>query len=264
MTIRRKRALPMAGALITWAALSAMPVAAADLPMYKAVPPAAPVFSWTGFYVGVNAGYGWGTTTWSDLVSPIGNIVGDFVQHNTTGGLAGAQWGYDRQISNWVLGFASDLDWSGIRGSSICFGSDGSIQATCGTKLPWISTSTVRAGLAMGHFLPYVKGGVALTRDEFTAVNLTSADPAHQGAANYLPTNSYRLGWTVGGGMEYAFDRSWSAFAEYDYIDFGNNQEGFTPSVNNVLTTNFSANIRQNISTVKVGVNFKYGDILLH
>jgi outer membrane immunogenic protein len=236
---------------------------AADLPM-KAYAPAAPAFSWTGFYVGGNVGYGWGTKTWSDLVAPIGNIPGQFVQHNTNGGLGGFQWGYDRQIGQWVLGFASDFDWTGMKGSNACLGSDLGIVAQCGAKVPWISTSTARVGWAAGQFLPYVKGGFALARDEFNVGNYIYLDPTHAGQANYLPTKSIRIGWTVGAGLEYAIDKNWSAFAEYDYLDFGTNQEGFTPSVNNVFTTNFSANIKQTMSVAKVGVNFRYGDWLLH
>jgi outer membrane immunogenic protein len=255
-----KRPLLVVGMLI---GLASVPAAAADL-AYKAPPPAVPMFDWTGFYVGANIGYGWGKSTWSDIVAPIGNVPGDFTQHNTNGVVGGFQWGYNRQIGQWLLGFASDFDWSGMKGSSFCLGSDLGIVAQCATKVPWTSTSTVRVGWAAGQFLPYVKGGFALTRDEFNVGNYIYLDPTHAGQANYLTTKSYRLGWTVGAGFEYAIDRNWSVFGEYDFIDFGKNQEGFTPSVPTVFTTNFSANIRQTVSMAKVGVNFRFGDLLFH
>ena len=247
-------------------AFGGAPVFAADMParpIYKAAAAPAPMSDWTGFYVGANIGYGWGTAHWSDLVAPEGNLPGEFVRHNTNGVLGGLQWGYNRQIGQWVFGFASDFDWSAIKGSSVCLGNANDYQATCGTKANWITTSTFRVGWAMGQFLPYVKGGWALARNEFNVTNIGQNGSGCCGPqADYLPTKSYRSGWTVGGGMEYAFDRNWSAFVEYDYMDFGSNQEGFTPSVPNFITTNFSANINSTVSVVKGGVNFRLGDWL--
>jgi outer membrane immunogenic protein len=266
MIMLHKKLLLAAGAWVALVAFSAMPALAADLPArtYSKAPVMVDPGNWTGFYVGGNVGYGWGTTTWSDIVAPIGNVPGDFTQHHTNGMVGGFQWGYNRQVGQWVFGFASDFDWTAMKGSSGCIGNDLGFAASCGTKVPWISTSTARVGWAAGQFLPYVKGGVALTRDEFNVGNFIYFDPTHAGQFNYLPTKSYRVGWTVGAGLEFAIDRNWSAFAEYDYMDFGKNQEGFTPSVPTVFTTNFSANIRQTMSVAKVGVNFKYGDFLFH
>ncbi len=239
------------------AALLVSPAIAADLPV-KAPVMAPAVFSWTGFYVGANVGYGWGDKSWSNLVAPAGDVDGVFTKHHTDGVLGGFQAGYDRQIGQWVFGFASDIVWTGMKGSSPCLGSFGDYQATCGSKIGWLSTSTVRAGMAFGQFLPYVKGGVALADDKFTVTNIGQFGTGCCGPqADYLPTKSYRLGYVAGAGMEYAFDRAWSAFVEYNYMDFGTNREGFTPSVPNGITTNFSADIKQTVSVVKVGVNYR-------
>jgi len=238
---------------------------AADLP--RKAPVVAPVeapFTWTGFYGGVQGGYGWGTAKWSDLVAPAGTISGDFTQHDTNGGFGGVLWGYDRQFGNWVIGFASDFNWGSINGSSTCLGSENDYQATCGTKATFITTSTARVGWAMGQFLPYVKGGWAL---EYLKLNVTNIGQNGSGCCgpqpDYQTTKSWRSGWTAGGGLEYALDRRWSVFVEYDYMNFGNNVTGFTPSDPfNGITTNFSANINHTVSVVKGGVNLRWGDLL--
>jgi len=229
---------------------------AADLP--RKAPVAAPVeapFTWTGFYGGINGGYGWGTANWSGLSAPAGDIPGEFAQHDTKGGFGGVLWGYDRQFGQWVIGFASDFDWGSIKGSSTCFGNPGDFSATCGTKTTFITTSTARVGWAMGQFLPYVKGGWAL---EYLKLNAAMCC----GEADYQTTKAWRSGWTAGGGLEYALDRRWSVFVEYDYMNFGNNTEGFTPTVQSEITTNFSANIKNTVSVVKGGVNLRWGDWL--
>jgi outer membrane immunogenic protein len=237
--------------------LSASVANATDLPMKAPSAPNAPMFNWTGFYVGANAGYGWGDAKWSNLVAAAGNIPGEFVRDSMHGGLAGVQWGYNRQVGQWVFGFASDLDWSGVKGKQICFGNPGDFHATCGARTDFLSTSTVRAGYAMGQVLPYVKGGWALAHDKFTAVDIgIGANPPS--FPDYLPTKAYRSGRTIGAGIEYAVDMKWSAFIEYDYMDFGKNQEGFTPSTITIVTTPFSARISQTMSLVKFGMNVRY------
>ena len=94
---------------------------AADLsmpPIYKAPPPA--YFSWTGWYVGANGGYGWGqtshtaTTGVTGIPGLPGLTTGNF---NTRGGVAGGTVGYNYQMGNWLLGAEADLDWSNIQGT---------------------------------------------------------------------------------------------------------------------------------------------------
>ena len=96
------------------ATLFAMPLVAqaADLykPQYKAPAYTAPsAHSWTGFYIGLNAGYGWGTSNW-DSASGI----------SPKGALAGGTFGYNLQTGSWVWGLEGDVDWSGIKGNVAC------------------------------------------------------------------------------------------------------------------------------------------------
>jgi outer membrane immunogenic protein len=238
---------------VTAAALCSASAFAADLPerpVYKA-PVVQPAFSWTGFYVGVNGGYGWGSGKWSNLQAPAGNNPGQFVDEKMTGGFAGIQWGYNYQVGSWVFGYTSDLDWANVKGGQTCFGTLDHF-ATCATKTDGISTSTVRVGYAFGQVLPYVKGGWALAHENFMVPFVSG------GQAPYLTTKEYRSGWTGGAGIEFAFDTKWSVFAEYDYLNFGSNQEGFTPSVPTGITTVFTAKVAQTMSQAKFGVNYRY------
>ena len=123
--------------------------AAADLPpapapYYKA-PYAAPYYNWTGFYLGVNGGGGFGRSTWDS--------TGSF---NLTGALAGGTIGYNYQYGRAVIGAEGDIDWSGMKGSTTA-----GCAAGCQTSDSWLSTVRARLGYAADRFLPYVTGGAA-------------------------------------------------------------------------------------------------------
>ncbi|MGE3871095.1 MAG: outer membrane protein, partial [Pseudorhodoplanes sp.] len=123
---------------------------AADLAYRGARPPvAAPIYSpfynWTGFYVGINGGGGFGGSTWDG--------VGDF---NVSGGMIGVTAGYNYQINQFVLGAEADIDWSGMNGSNNgCF-------LGCETRNSWLGTFRGRLGYAFDRFMPYLTAGVAL------------------------------------------------------------------------------------------------------
>jgi outer membrane immunogenic protein len=104
---------------VALAAIGASSALAADLPArtYTKAPAVVPqaIYNWTGFYIGANGGYGWGNTNWA--FSP----AATFANHNTSGGLAGGQVGYNWQTSSsWVLGVEADGDWANIKGSVLC------------------------------------------------------------------------------------------------------------------------------------------------
>ena len=207
---------------------------AADLPrpVYKAPPPVyvAP-FSWTGFYVGINGGYGFGSSEWS-------NTGSDTFEVN--GGLVGATLGYNIQTGNWVWGIEGDIDASWIKGSDsnpagggVCGGTAG-----CETNVPWFATVRGRVGYAWDRLLPYVTGGIA-----FGGIKVTP-----NGGTEVSDTN---FGWTAGVGVEYAFNRAWSGKLEYLYADLGSVD---CPASNCGVDTNvdFKTNI------VRVGVNYRF------
>ena len=116
-------------------------VQAADIqqrPVVKAAPIVAPVFTWTGPYVGINGGWGWGN--------------GDM-----DGALLGVTAGYNWQVNQAVFGIEGDINWSDISGPGACTGPVG-----CTTQNNWLGTVRGRLGWAAGQFMPYVTGGLAV------------------------------------------------------------------------------------------------------
>ena len=183
-------------ALAGMAAVAGLSTAsAADLPrqapMYKAPAYVAPINNWTGFYVGLNGGGGWGSSHWDGL--------GSF---DVSGGLVGGTVGYNWQFGTWVVGVEGDADWSNIKGSATCFGN------TCETRNNFLSTIRGRVGYAFDRWLPYATGGMAIGNIKATSPFGTSVDNTN-------------VGWTLGAGVEYAFAPNWSAKVEYLYVDLG-------------------------------------------
>lgn len=202
-----KRTLTLAIAVAGLAA-GALSAQAADIPprppMFYKAPAQQQGFNWNGFYAGLNAGYGWGRTGWSDPAA--GADSGRF---NTSGGLAGGQFGYNWQRGNAVLGVETDLDWMNLKGSS---SGTGGVCATdgggsCQTQQSWLGTTRARAGYAFDRWLPYVTGGVAYGNVKAVQPNGTSS--------------STRTGWAAGAGVEYGINSNWSAKLEFLHIDLG-------------------------------------------
>jgi len=181
---------------------------AADLPprppaFYKA-PPLEQGYNWTGFYAGINGGYGWGRSSWSDPAA--GADSGNF---NSNGGLIGGQLGYNWQTGPLVLGLETDGDWTNIKGSTAGVGNvcaaDGG--GSCQTQQSWFGTTRARVGYAFDRWLPYITGGVAYGNVLAVQPTGTSTDT--------------KLGWAAGAGLEYGINRNWSAKVEYLHMDLG-------------------------------------------
>lgn len=175
--------------LLAGAALAALftvsAASAADIPArpyYKAPP--APVFNWTGFYIGVHGGYAWGD---ADL---------NGVSAEPEGAFGGVQLGYNWQFSpNWVFGIETDIAFSDINDS----------VAGNNTDLRYFGTVRARVGYAWDRSLLYVTGGFAYGNNEIST-GAGSDDQTH-------------FGYAVGAGYEWAFARGWSAKIEYLYVD---------------------------------------------
>jgi outer membrane immunogenic protein len=182
---------------ISLLALTATSAFAADLP--RAMPTKAPAvfspqYNWTGFYVGINGGYGWGKLSWSAFGSDA----------DPSGGLVGGTVGYNWQTGPWVYGLEGDIDWSGIKGSF----TSAACPTGCETKNEWLATVRGRLGYAFDRVMPYVTGGLAVGD-----IKATQA-----GVGSVSDTNA---GWTVGGGVEAALAANWTAKVEYLYADLG-------------------------------------------
>jgi len=186
------------------AAAWASPTLGADLPRpaYKApvyVPPE--VFSWTGFYAGLNGGYAWGHSDWNNPAA--GNV-----SFNTKKYLMGGTFGYNWQTGNFVLGIEGDVDASWVDGSTAGAIAGPCSGAGCTTKNSWLATGRGRVGYAVDRFLPYITGGAAIGNIKATSQNGGSVDKTN-------------FGWTAGAGVEWAFFTNWTMKAEYLYADLG-------------------------------------------
>jgi len=144
-----KRFLMAAAAVAAFASNGVAHAADMGLPIAPPVyvPPPA-VLSWTGPYVGLNGGGGWGTTdhTFTGVVAGLTASTGNF---KTSGGLAGGTWGYNYQVGAWVFGAESDLDWANIRGTFTA-AIPGVVTGSLSTKLNWLSTYRARVGYTWG------------------------------------------------------------------------------------------------------------------
>jgi outer membrane immunogenic protein len=215
----------LAGAALLVAPLAAQ---AADMRMpYKApLRPVVAYYNWTGFYAGINAGYAWGSSSWS---SPA-------ISNNPKGMLIGLTLGYNWQAGNFVYGLEGDIDWSMVKGSAAC-----GVSGDCETKNSWLGTARGRIGYAFDRFLPYITAGAAFGDIKATNTNI-----------GFTGGSATKFGWTLGGGLEYAFLSNWTAKAEYLYVNLGSFDCGVSCGPVAPATVDFKANV------FRVGVNYKF------
>jgi outer membrane immunogenic protein len=235
-------------------ALCVLPFAAsaADLPT-KAPPPRVvqPIpFTWTGFYVGVSAGfisqnsrgYDFGNT--NDLDGLINNS-GDQYGIPGVGGLFGGNIGYNWQFApNWVVGIEADIAWSGVNNSFTVTSINTLATATYSSKLDYLGTVRGRIGYAFDRALLYATGGFA-----YGGVN----NFAGNGPNRTVSTSETQTGWTVGGGLEYAFANNLTARVEALYVDLGTS-EGATTSVSSSCRFGF----KNQYTLGRLGLNYKF------
>jgi outer membrane immunogenic protein len=205
---------------------------AADLPSRRAAPApivaAVPVFTWTGFYVGVNAGYGWQDSNNNGTVfvpagtiapaAPAGTIV--FGDDNGDGFVGGGQIGYNYQIGSFVLGVEADLQWADLGGSNglavvpPAYTALGFVPAGTAGGIDWFGTVRARVGVAFDRALVYATGGFAYggadDNDRFGFVN----------------SNDVRTGWVLGAGFEYAFTNNLTAGIEGLWVSMDREDNG--------------------------------------
>jgi outer membrane immunogenic protein len=211
---------------------------AADLPPAPMPPPRAPAtyvptvippYNWAGIYIGVNGGYGFGTSNWNGTTS--GTI-------NTTGFLGGGTLGFNYMWGPVVLGIEGDGDWTNLSGSATC-----GTGLSCQTSAEWLATVRGRAGYAFDRVLLYATGGGAFG-DEIAKASVAAASTS---------TTTSQFGWTAGGGIEFAFAPSWTAKAEYLYVSLANGSFN-TP----VATVPASGSVKFQENLVRAGINYKF------
>src|SRR5947209_13565269 len=247
--------------LMTTVAASAMvgSAYAADLPSRKAPPmayiPPVPIFTWTGFYIGVNGGGAFRANNNNAYNNAIffggaAPVFGFNNNNNNNNGrfLVGGQAGVNWQIGQFVLGIEGD-------GDAVLGGNRNTLfpGATGGSSTGFLGTVRGRAGIAFDRFLVYGTGGVA-----FGSTNLpTIAVATVAGIPGFFTTNggsTTRVGYALGGGVEYAFTNNWSVKVEYLFTDLGRNNRTY------LLGTGpgFTVTGREQNHIIRAGLNYKF------
>ena len=234
----------------------AAPARAADLPL-KTETPFAARFSWTGCYLGGHLGGGFAH---KDVTDPVQLVQDSFAAAAVTNGITtvslspsgvviGGQIGCDYQFApSWVVGIegaASGATMKASRTVGLPLGNPDT--ALVQAKTDFLTSVTGRLGYAFDNVLLYGKGGFAMAGDRYDVTGSFAGTPfGFTGLEN-------RIGWTAGGGVEWAFSQHWSASVEYDYYQFAHRTIAMSDPTNVLLG---NVDVRQNIQVVKVGANF--------
>ncbi len=225
-------------AVIAAAAFCGATALAADMPTKAPIARApASVFTWTGFYLGIAGGGGWGDTRHTNSFNGATSGTVDI-----NGGLFGGTYGYNWQSGSWVFGLEGDISWSGIRatfndtGTGFC-----AAPLACVTDLRWLGTGRARLGYAWGQSLVYGTGGVAYGNVRATVTNSACCNSE----------THTRVGYAVGGGFETAFSTNWSVKLEYLYVNFGT-------KANYTAVGIIAENVFLDSHIVRAGLNYRF------
>lgn len=263
---------------------SAIVAAGSALPV-KAQPVASPVpVIWSGCHVGGHIGAGTDRLVYSDpgTAVPAGGLFAtpmfiqnfapagsDFATNGQSAFLGGVQAGCDYQFNNhWVVGIGGDFSWTNLNSlaNDPFFGGKNGNPVTFSTHTDEIATITGRVGYAIDKVLLYGKGGAAFARDSYAVNNAASINQAPLGCSTPTITftgcnlvgNAQRWGWTAGVGAEWAFTPNWSAMVEYDHYWFDAQTISMNVVGNTFFVTPANLNVRHDIDTVKVGINYHF------
>src|SRR6476661_589349 len=222
------------------------PASAADMAVKAAPPPyVAPIYNWTGFYIGGNGGWGQSNSCLNfDGFGIFGFADGCA---SRSGGLVGGQIGYRWQASQWVFGVEAQGDWADLSSQRISLINP---LFSTRTKTDGIGLFTGQIGYAWNQALFYVKGGAAVTSNRFSVIeNVFGTEVA--------AASSTRWGGTVGVGFEYGFTPNWSFGVEYNHLFMGDANNSFTgPAVPAAFVNN---RITQDVDMVTARINYRFG-----
>ena len=198
--------------------------------------------NWSGIYLGVNAGFGFGASDWTDSVTGLSS--GTF---RTSGFVFGGTLGANYQVGSLVFGVEADDAWADASGFGT-FAATGLCAGGCLTKSTWLSTVRGRAGYAFDRYLVYGTAGAAFGNVRASFSN----DPV---------SSATETGWTAGAGIEVALARNWSAKAEYLFVDLSNGSCTAECAIANPNGPPLIPNIvvKFSESIVRAGLNYKFG-----
>ena len=234
----------------------AAPASAADLaarPYTKAPPPVvAPIYDWSGFYIGANGGGGFGQKCWD--VTNFRGPVAPFREgcHDTTGGVIGGQIGYRWQSASWVFGLEAQGDWADLKGSNVSLFIP---NWTNNSKIQAFGLFTGQVGYTWNNVLGYVKGGAAVTDDKYRGTVTATG-------TRFDSASETRWGGVIGTGLEFGFTPNWSFAIEYDHLFMGNHGITFTSAgvLAGIPAGSVFRNdsIRQDVDMVTARINYHF------
>ena len=268
----------MGVAAATLTIATAVAAQAADLPTRKEAPAPVfvpPPFTWTGFYIGVNAGGVWGTgnttiNTYLPTLGIVGNSWNNSLGTGASGFIGGGQAGYNYQSGAAVFGIETDFDGTSMSKSksintllypSFLGGAIGdTFTANASARLNWLGTTRARIGFVAtpdNRLMIYGTGGIAYGGANGHASIYDSAnDIGYWGSKS-----STRVGWTIGAGAEYAITNNVTIKGEYLYYSLGSTTATIAPGLNYLLdpaTSWVTAKVNYNGSIFRAGVNYKF------
>ncbi len=216
-----------------------LPVCAADLPPRTTAPVVlapAPVYNWTGFYLGAQVGGEFGSASYYVPQNGYSRTI------SNSGVFGGGLVGYNYQISSFVLGLQGEFNGSGVTGSNF----DPANGDTIKTRQNWLASIDGRFGYGFNQFLVYAIGGVAFSELKHE----------YLGRQDYSLSTT-RTGFDVGGGVEYGFTPNWTARVEYRYYNFG--EANYAAEHGPFGGTLFAHKFKQTDNSVRIGVAYKFG-----
>jgi outer membrane immunogenic protein len=244
-----KKLLLSATALVALTATAS----AADLPSRRAPAPVvavAPLFTWTGFYVGAQAGYAWGEDETRVLENGI-DTTADYIvggsDFDTDGFVGGVHAGYNVQFGSFVVGVEGDIEAAGIEGDRT-FADAPQLGATftSSSEITFQGSLRARLGVAFDRVLVYGTAGLAFANFENT---YTTTIPGF--GSEISKFDDVQWGWTLGAGVEYAITNNLTARLEYRYTQFD--------SFDNTVEPGFGFEQDTDFHTVRAGVSYKFG-----
>ena len=225
----------------------AAPASAADMAVKAAPAPyVAPIYNWSGFYIGANGGWGSNHNCW-DFVTVVGPLFSDGCR-DRSGGLLGGQIGYRWQSNQFVFGLEAQGDWADLSNAHVSL-----LNPTLSTrvKTDGIGLFTGQVGWAWNAALLYVKGGAAVTSNRFDIFDNATG-------LGLVTASATRWGGTLGVGFEYGFTPNWSIGAEYNHLWMGTANNSFTvtdPRLVGILNNRIS----QDVDMVTLRINYRFG-----
>jgi outer membrane immunogenic protein len=210
---------------------------AADVPARPPVAkvPATTPLIWTGPYLGLHAGYGFGTAR-HDFFED-GLPAGNSDPISPAGFVGGVTAGYNWQYGSWVYGIEADISLGKLHDADPVGGFTGCFTLTCSSQVSRFGTLRGRAGAAVSGLFAYVTAGLAVGETQIVGTG-------------FYDQSKNATGWTVGGGVETMIAQGWTAKAEYLYVDLGSNGLFYDPDE--------SAEVKFRFHVVRMGFNRKF------